>query len=145
VDTLYVYRVCGRQEARQQQVDAVYRIGSPPVAHSTQPGLHATLIPEYWRRILNRQMASLGLGFRYTHTLLLEIPAHSWASHEPVYGLEYRIEDTQLVIVQGIAADRWPPPTWIRKQPGRCASLRSIAEQSPANQNSPRRMWCTNS
>jgi hypothetical protein len=117
LETLLVYRVCGRQEVRMLQIGEHYRLGQPPAVRSTQPGLHATLVPEYWRRILNRQMANLGLGFRYTHSLLLEIPADTQASHKPVYGLEYRIEDPRFVIVRGIADDRWPP-AWL-PQPAR--------------------------
>jgi len=96
-----------------QQVGQVYQLAEPPVVRSSQPGLHATLVPEYWRRILNSQMAGLGLGFRYTYTLLLEIPADSEATHEPIYGQEYRIYDPQLVLIRGIADERWPPSSWL--------------------------------
>ncbi len=109
------YRVCSKSEAEVQQVGKFYRIPSTvKVVHSAHSGFHATLVPEHWRRILNHHMCEQGLGSRYTHTLLLEIPDDSLETiSDPLPGMEYRLEDVSRVIVRGIAGPQWPVPDWV--------------------------------
>jgi hypothetical protein len=113
---MLVYRVCGKEEAARQREGQLYTFpATTQVIASTHPGFHVTMVPEEWRRILNRQMKEQHLGFRYTHTLLLEIPENSiiWRNDEPIEGRELRLQDPSHVMVRGVAGPEWPLPAWV--------------------------------
>lgn len=112
---MLVYRVCSKSEAESQVVGQPYRVPTTTTkaVASANAGFHATLVPEHWRRILNGHMAKQGVGFRYTHTLLLEIPDQEALSSEPLPGMEYRLHDPSAVIVRGVAGAAYPLPAWL--------------------------------
>jgi hypothetical protein len=116
---MQIYRVCHRVEAKAQISGQPYVIPpSQKVVQSLNAGFHATLVPEYWRRILNHHMRESGLGLRYEYTLLLEIPdSIEPISNTPVQGYEYRLDSPDDVIVVAVAGSEWPAPDWVPQPP----------------------------
>ena len=72
---MLVYRVCTKEEALAQVKGEQYSIPtSQQVLKSANPGFHVTMVPEFWRRVLNGHFNNNGLGMRDDYTLLLDIP-----------------------------------------------------------------------
>jgi hypothetical protein len=112
------YRVCSRIEANYQKLEWG-KWWQPPgekvVFNIDEPGLYVTLFPEYWRRGLNREAASLGTGVLWDHTLLLEVPEDYLEEQDWYFykGLSYRLETKADALIRGIAGPTWLPPDWV--------------------------------